>query len=112
MTLGSVTRRCKSALRQGRTKLPGSTDANLAAVAPNRSNKQTQTLLSVAAEADALAAECQPEPQFKLQKETHTIRILRLIAALAQALFSWQKFWILGTVALSFVCGKYCPIID
>ena len=29
-----------------------------------------------------------------------------------KALFSWQKFWILGTVALSFVCGKYCPIID
>jgi len=28
------------------------------------------------------------------------------------ALFSWQKFWILGTVTLSFVYDKYCPIID
>ena len=29
-----------------------------------------------------------------------------------RALFSWQKFLVLGTVSLSFVCVKYCPIID
>ena len=28
------------------------------------------------------------------------------------ALFSSEKISDFGTVALSFVCGKYCPIID
>ena len=31
---------------------------------------------------------------------------------LSKALFSCQNEKILVTVALSFVCGKYCPIID
>ena len=29
-----------------------------------------------------------------------------------KALFSLQKFLVRGAVAFSFVCGKYCPIMD
>ena len=31
---------------------------------------------------------------------------------LTKALFSSENFWLLATVALSFVFGKNCPIMD
>ena len=31
---------------------------------------------------------------------------------IAEALFRWKKILDFATIALSFVCGKYCPIMD
>ena len=39
-------------------------------------------------------------------------KIFRNYTRPSKALFSLENFLVLATVALSFVCDKYCPIMD
>ena len=41
-----------------------------------------------------------------------TVEFVKQSQTPPKALFRCKKIWIFATVALSFVCGKYCPIID
>jgi hypothetical protein len=52
------------------------------------------------------------KPLSRLTAESHTGHQLRCFSRHRKALFSSKKFCKTGTVALSFVCEKYCPIMN
>ena len=49
---------------------------------------------------------------FKLSMWMCILKVYRYMSHSTKALFSCKKFLDFGTVALSFVCDKYCLIID
>ena len=45
-------------------------------------------------------------------KESHPLHCFQNLGMLQVALFSWQIFGFLATVALSFLFDKHCPITE